>query len=297
MSNEHSEHQSGIKTPKQLIVAVLAGFLVPIITIVLIVQYVTSNKVVGVGSGGQSPEAIAERLAPVADQGFTFRDASAPRVLQTGEQVYKTTCMACHDTGAAGAPKTGDNAAWGPKIAAGYETLLKNAINGVRAMPAKGGNPDLDDVEVARAVVYMANKSGASFKEPEVKAAPAAAEPAATPVPGTAGTAVETPATSPAPAAAAAAPAAAPAKVATADGKKVYDASCAACHNAGVTGAPKPGDKANWAPRIAQGNEVLYAHAIKGFQGKTGFMPPKGGSSASDAEVKAAVDYMTASAK
>jgi cytochrome c5 len=158
-------------------------------------------------------------------------------------------------------------------------------------MPAKGGNPDLDDVEVARAVVYMANQGGAKFKEPE---APAPAAPAAA--------AAATPATPAAPAAAApaaAAPAAAPAPAAaSADaGKALYSQTCAACHGAGIAGAPKFGDKGAWAPRVAQGANVLYEHALKGFQGKSGMMPPKGGSSAPDADVKAAVDYMVAAAK
>lgn len=81
-------------------------------------------------------------------------------------------------------------------------------------------------------------------------------------------------------------------------GKEVYDKSCAACHAAGVAGAPKFGDKAAWKDRLAQGNETLYTHAIKGFQGKAGFMPPKGGNAAlSDADVKAAVDFMVSKAK
>lgn len=89
------------------------------------------------------------------------------------------------------------------------------------------------------------------------------------------------------------------ANAASADkGKSVYDSSCAACHTAGVAGAPKLGDKAEWAPRIAQGNATLYEHAIKGYQGKKGFMPAKGGNAAlPDADVKAAVDYMVSKAK
>jgi len=179
MSNEHNEHESAIKTPKQLIVAIAASFLVPIICIVLLVQYVTSAPKTGAGANGQSPEAIAARIAPIADQGFTLKDVNAPKQLQTGQAVYAATCTACHGTGAAGSPKFGDAAAWAPRIAQGYDTLLGHALSGLRAMPAKGGNPDLDDVEVARAVVYMANQAGAKFKEPEVKAAaPVAAAPA-----------------------------------------------------------------------------------------------------------------------
>jgi cytochrome c5 len=174
MSSAHQEHESAIRTPKQLIAAVVAGFLVPIVCIVLLVQYVTNGQKTGAGSDSQTPEMIAARIKPVADNGFTFRDANTPKQLQSGEEIFKSTCAACHAAGVAGAPKVGDEAAWKARIAEGYDTLVSHAINGLRAMPAKGGNPDLDDVEIQRTVVYMANQSGAKFKEPEVKA-PAAA--------------------------------------------------------------------------------------------------------------------------
>ena len=103
----------------------------------------------------------------------------------------------------------------------------------------------------------------------------------------------------PEPAAAASAPAAVSAPAAPAPapenelGKSVFGKTCAMCHAAGVAGAPKPGDKADWGPRIAQGKDTLYKHAIDGFTGAKGMMPAKGGASnLSDAEVKAAVDYM-----
>lgn len=301
MSDAHNEHESVIKTPKQLVAVVVAAFVIPILLIVLLVHFVTSEKHIGEGlTKEEVAENTAARIRPVADEGFTFRDANAPKQLQSGEAVFKAVCSACHATGAAGAPKVGDNGAWSARIAQGYDTLVSHAVNGIRAMPAKGGNPDLDDVEVARAVVYMANQSGAKFKEPAAKAAPAttAAAPAAD-------------ATAPAqsqgaPVASATAPvSSSPATQVTqtaadsgkVDGKKLYESTCVACHGAGVAGAPKFGDKSAWAPRIKQGMPVLYEHAIKGFNGKSGMMPPKGGSSASDAEVKAAVDYMTAAAK
>jgi cytochrome c5 len=105
------------------------------------------------------------------------------------------------------------------------------------------------------------------------------------------------PAPAPAPAPAAApAPAVAPAAAPAAEnelGKSVFGKTCAMCHAAGVAGAPKPGDKADWGPRIAQGKETLYKHAIEGYTGSKGMMPARGGSaSLSDADVKAAVDYM-----
>lgn len=107
----------------------------------------------------------------------------------------------------------------------------------------------------------------------------------------------------PAPAAPeAAAPAPAPAVEAVitgADlGKKVYGNACAMCHAAGTAGAPKPGDQADWTPRIAQGMDVLYKNSIEGYKGPKGVMPPRGGSTRlSDDEVKAAVDYMVAQSK
>jgi cytochrome c5 len=303
MSDAHHEAQSAIRTPKQLVAAVAGFFFVTVIGIILLVQFVTTAKLTGAGTQSQNAEAIAARLRPVADEGFTFKDANAPKVLQTGEAVYNSTCTACHGSGAAGSPKFGDAGAWAPRIAQGYETLLKHAIEGIRAMPAKGGNADLDDVEVARAVVYMANKGGAKFAEPAVPAAPTAAAASAAPA-DAAPSAAPAPAAPAAPAAATPAPPAASApapaattKVAADAGQKLFQATCQACHGAGIAGAPKFADKAAWAPRIQQGVAVLDEHAIKGFQGKAGVMPPKGGSSASDEEVKAAVDYMVAAAK
>lgn len=109
---------------------------------------------------------------------------------------------------------------------------------------------------------------------------------------------------------AAPATAAEPAPAATADaapapaagggdkGKQIYDTVCMACHAAGVAGAPKYGDKDAWAPRIAQGNDMLYEHALKGFMGQAGMMPPKGGrADLPDADIKAAVDYMVSAAQ
>jgi cytochrome c5 len=299
----HSEHQAFIRTPKQLIGAVAGFFLVIVIGIILLVVFVTNQHQTGAGSEGQNPDAVVARLRPVADEGFALKDVNAPKVLQNGQAVYTAVCAACHATGAAGAPKVGDAGAWSARIAQGYDTLVQHAINGIRAMPAKGGNPDLDDVEVARALVYMTNQSGAKFKEPAAPApaAPAPAQagnaaPAAAAAAAPAGAAPAAAAPAPAPAPASA-PAAATAAVDSGAGKALYSSACIACHGAGIAGAPKFGDKAAWAPRIAQGPAVLYEHALKGFQGKAGVMPPKGGSSAPDGDVKSAVDYMMAAAK
>ena len=288
MSDAHNEHESAIRTPMQLLAAVAGFFLITVIGIILLVQFVTTTKLTGAGTDSQSAEAIAARVRPVADDGFTLKDANAPKILLAGDAVYTANCAACHTSGAAGAPKLGDAAGWGARIAQGYDTLVKHAIEGIRAMPARGGNPDLDDVEVARAVVYMTNQAGGTFKEPSVPAMVVTAPPAETAV-------VLAPVAelAPAPAVATpAAPVAAPAKLAI-DGQKVYNTACAACHTPGIAGAPKFADKAGWAPRLKQGVPVLYEHALKGFKG----MPAKGGSTASDDEVKAAVDHMVSAAK
>lgn len=95
-------------------------------------------------------------------------------------------------------------------------------------------------------------------------------------------------------------PAPAPAETAAEPdkGRAVYDATCAACHGAGVAGAPRLGDKSAWQARIAQGNALLEEHARKGFQGKTGFMPARGGNAAlSDDDVRVAVAYMVQRSK
>ncbi|WP_313029301.1 c-type cytochrome [Massilia alkalitolerans] len=300
MSDANNEHQSLIRTPKQLVVAVTAFFLVIVIGIILLVIFATNDRLTGAGTDSQSAEAINTRLRPLAEEGFTLVDANAPKVLQAGNVVYAAVCAACHDSGAAGAPKLGDNGAWTARLAQGYDTLVKHAIEGIRAMPAKGGNPDLDNVEVARAVVYLANKSGASYKEPAAPASATTATTAATSPPAAEASAQSLAALAVTPAAAAAPaadPAAAPALASAEVGKTVYNNACIACHGAGIAGAPKLGDKGAWAGRIAQGNATLYEHAIKGFQGKAGVMPPKGGSTAPDADIKAAVDYMVIASK
>jgi cytochrome c5 len=228
-------------------------------------------------------------------------DANAPHVAMSGEAVFGQVCKTCHEAGLAGAPKMGDKAAWAPRIAEGEATLFKHAIDGFQGktglMPPKGGNPDLADDDVERAVVYMANNSGGKLAEPKaapaVAAAPAAAAPAAAPVAAATTAAATNVASAAAPAAAGAQPSAA-----GGEGKATYESTCHVCHGTGLAGAPKFGDKAAWAPRIAEGVATLHQHALHGYQGKTGVMPPKGGNTAlSDAAVQAAVDYMVAAAK
>ncbi len=295
MSDAHSHdhdapHEGPIKTPKQLILAVLFAFVVPIVGIILLVNYVASEHKPAAGSDGMSAEAVARRIQPVGS--VEVKDANDAATLKTGEQVFQAQCSACHATGAAGAPKFGDTAAWGPRIGQGLDALVNSALKGKGNMGPQGGG-DFSDVEIARAVVYMANKGGAKFAEP---AAPAGKGAASAPAAEAAAAPAATPAPAAAPAAASAPAAAAPAATTAAAGAvpALYTQTCQVCHGAGVAGAPKVGDKAAWAPRIKQGMDALVANAIKGKNA----MPPKGGAmSASDADIKAVVSYMADASK
>ena len=174
-------HTGPIKNPKQLLLAVFFSFVAPILIIVGLVAYVVSgNKPAGTAEGdnmslyGVSQDArdreVAERLKKVG--AIEIRDANRP--LAAGEAVFKAQCAACHGApGIPGAPHYGDAAAWGPRIGQGYETLLDHALHGKGAMPPQGGG-DFEDLEIGRAVVYMANAGGAKFAVPERPAAAAA---------------------------------------------------------------------------------------------------------------------------
>ena len=165
-------HAGPIKTPKQLIVAVLASFIVPIIAIILLVNYVDFGNKAGAGSDGLQAEAVAKRLQRVGS--VEIRDASAPALMRTGEQVYAAQCAVCHAAGVAGAPKLGDADLWAPRIKTGYDSMLNSVLKGKGAMGAQGGG-DYSDYELSRAVVHMANNSGAKLAEPKAPAASASA--------------------------------------------------------------------------------------------------------------------------
>lgn len=165
-------HESPIRTPKQLVVVVVLAFAIPVVVIAMLAKLVTTGINVDQESAAQSKEAVAARIKPVADVAIG-EATTAEKGQRSGEQIYKTTCAACHDTGAAGAPKLGDKTGWAKRIAGGQKSLVDSAIKGVRAMPPRGGDSSLSDAEVERAVVFIANRAGASFKEP-VAAKPAA---------------------------------------------------------------------------------------------------------------------------
>ncbi|KVL41286.1 c-type cytochrome [Burkholderia sp. MSMB1835] len=290
-------HESPVKTPGQLIAVIIASFAIPIVLIVLFANYANHAFRSGAGTDALSDEQVAARIAPIAK--VDVKDANAPRTYKTGEEVYKAVCVTCHGTGAAGAPKFGNKDDWAPRISQGFDTLLKTALAGKGAMPARGGTSpdDVSDYEIARAIVYMANNDGANFPEPAAPAANAAQPASGAPASGADASNAQAAAAMAAIAAipkAGEKPAAAPAAAdAATAGKALYASTCQACHAAGVLGAPKFGSKEDWAPRLKDSMDTVYNYALHG----KGAMPPKGGSNASDADVKAAVDYMVNAAK
>ena len=287
----HDAHTGPIKTPAQLMWTSFFFFVAPIFIIIGLVYFVTSGPKPDAGAVDREL-ATAQRIHRIGS--VELRDANRP--LATGDVVYAAQCVACHGAGLVGAPKFGDAAAWGPRLGQGYETLVLHSLQGLGAMGAQGGGA-YSDIEIGRAVVHMANAAGGKFPVPEAPAAEGAA------APGEVASAPEAAPAAPAPAPVAAAPAAAaPAEaaapaaastVAAGAGAALYKQACTVCHAVGVAGAPKSGNKDDWGPRVGLGVDALTASVIKG----KGVMPPRGGSSASDAEIKAAVEYMLAQLK
>ncbi|SRR5690606_5232961 len=171
-------HEGPIQTPKQLIAAVVAAFVLPVIIIVLLVNYVAAGNKSAAGSDALSEQATAERIMPVGT--VEIRVASANTGPRSGEEVYKAQCASCHGTGMMGAPKFGEAGAWGGRIGQGDAKLAEHAIKGFNAMPPQGGG-DFSDLEIHRAAVYMANSGGAKFTEPAAPAVAAAADAASAP--------------------------------------------------------------------------------------------------------------------
>jgi cytochrome c5 len=143
---------------------------------------------------------------------------------RSGKEVVAASCVACHGSGANGAPKIGDNKAWAKRAAQGLSSLTANALTGIRQMPAHGGNPNLTDTEIERAITYMVNQSGGHWIEPTSKTA----------------------------------------KTPDRTGEQIVQARCAKCHEKGEGGAPKIGDQAAWIPRVKQGLDVVVRSAING---------------------------------
>lgn len=165
-ANEDQAHESFIKTPKHLVIAVALGFAVPVGLALLFAKLATSGRTYDKDSPAMSAEEIAKRIKPVADMSvgpaIGGKEPQAPVQAATvaaskpdGKKVYESTCMACHAAGVANAPKFGDKKAWAPHLARGVENRYEAALKGKGAMPPKGGNLTLSEAEVKAAVDYM----------------------------------------------------------------------------------------------------------------------------------------------
>jgi cytochrome c5 len=181
MTNENEETNHGlIKTPSQTLTAAALGFLIPVFVILGLVYYYTSGTQPAAG-GNNSAESMDQRIGKVghivvagspeaaAQEKVNAAQAAAPAPVASvasantgdsgeaaGKKIYEATCKACHGTGAAGAPKFGDKAAWAPRLAAGFDEVLKIATQGKGAMPPKGGST-ASDADFKAAVEYLTN--------------------------------------------------------------------------------------------------------------------------------------------
>jgi cytochrome c5 len=196
-----------------------------------------------------TPKQLVMPLILALAMWITSGNSAAQNAERSGKEVVDAGCIACHGTGANGAPKIGDKKAWSKLASRGLGGLSESALKGIRKMPPHGGNLALTDTEVQRAITYMVNQSGGHWTEPVSTTAPAAER----------------------------------------SGEKVVKAQCVKCHEAGVGGAPKIGDRAAWIPRLKQGVEPLVRSAINGHGG----MPPRGGlANLTDREIRNAIVYM-----
>jgi cytochrome c5 len=259
---------------------------------------------------GATEAQVLSRIKPVGE--VTLAGATSARASMSGEQVFQAVCKTCHELGIAGAPKVGDKAAWAGPIKKGYETLVQHALNGFqetgKVMPPRGGNPDLSDVEVERALVYMANRSGANFKEPAATtaaaAAPAAAPAVAAPAPAGAATAASAApaAAGAASASAAAAPPAAAAAPAAKAGASLDLQSgqammqkygCAACH---AVDKPVVGPAYSQVAAKYRGDNTaatkLEQKVKAGGSGVWGAVPMPPNATVPDADIKALVSWI-----
>lgn len=188
-----------------------------------------SNATNGMGNGRVVPTWGSLALAAAA--AFVLGSVSQPASAQAGERsgkdVVQAVCIACHGTGANGAPKIGDKKAWAAREERGLTGLSTNALNGIRKMPPHGGNPALSNAEIERAITYMVNESGGNWAEPVNRTT----------------------------------------HVAERSGEQVVQAQCVKCHAQGVGGAPRIGDRAAWLPRAKDGFDVLVRSAINGHGG------------------------------
>ena len=155
-----------LEKEKYVLFELMAIIIGAIVGGVLFILFITYDFKTDTSSNVMMESKIKENIQPVAKVELAQAVAEgAASGGKSGEEVYKAVCLTCHQAGILNAPKLGDVQTWTPRIAQGYETLVQHAIKGIRSMPAKGGNASLSDNEVASAVLYMTNSSGANFKK------------------------------------------------------------------------------------------------------------------------------------
>lgn len=264
---------------KPLLIGGLA--LLAIAVVVLVSSLFTTierNSTVGTIDTDVIQQVARENLAPIGS--IVAVDKSVAPIARTGQEVYVAVCTSCHASGVLGAPKL-EQAAWTERATKGLKALVTSAINGINQMPARGGDPSITDDEMQDAVLYMTKQAGLALAA-ETEGVKAVVTTEAAKIATTMLTKEPTIALDDT------APAAAPAGI---DGQKIYKSICFSCHDSGVAGSPKIGDKEAWVPRVATGMQALYDAVING----KGIMPARGGNPAlSDDELKAAVDWMIA---
>lgn len=164
--SEHDEHSSFIKTPQQLLTVLVLAFAIPIFGIVMLVKLVVEKP--HADTNALAPEAVAARIQPVGRIDFGGDSAAAPAGAAKAppasapsdpKAIYASVCIACHAQSVAGSPKTGDKAAWAPRIKTGTDAMVKSVVGGKGAMPAKGGNAALSEADLRGVVEYMVSQS------------------------------------------------------------------------------------------------------------------------------------------
>lgn len=251
-------------------------------------------------------EDMAERLKPAGELCLAGQDCGTSAAADdaggedgeiSGSDIYGNVCAACHDSGAAGAPARGEEGDWEERIDQGIETLYEHAINGIGAMPPRGGNADLSDEEVMAATNHLVEPlmddlpevGAGSEEEASDNGEDAASDEEASADNGGDAASEEESAANGEDAAGNGEESAVSGDDSGIDGEEIYASVCAACHDSGAAGAPVTGEAGDWEERLEKGTDELYSNAIEGV----GAMPPKGGrTDLSDEEVQAAVDHM-----
>lgn len=278
--------------------AVLVGLVLLAVIFFFAAQLLSKMSGGGPATLTMAEKATSERIAPVGrveiGSGESAAAGAAAGGGRSGQDVYQAVCSACHATGAAGAPKVGDEAAWKPRVEQGMDGLMQSVVNGKGAMPPRGGGQASDE-ELRKAIVHMLQETGMEVPGGADAASADAASADAASADAASADAASADAGAQLGAAAAEDTKAGDAKAAgdqggadLARGKEVVQKTCGTCHNTGVAGAPKIGDKEAWQPRVDQGMDALLQSTING----KGAMPPKGGGDYNEADLKAAIQYM-----